>query len=110
MRLTRLLTAGLLTLMCSAGSALCGGRVSSIPPSSAATRPGIIFLVGGIGGIDLMGASAQWVLPKAGVPHEVREWTWTHGSGHFLKDLRDAPHLNHKADDLADEILHIKSK
>src|SRR5205085_469264 len=68
----------------------------------------VIFLVEGIGGLDLVGQSAHWALPHAGVPHEIRDFFWTHGKWQFLKDLQDTSHLRSKADELATEILRVK--
>jgi hypothetical protein len=67
-------------------------------------RGGVVYLVGGIGGLDSMGSCARAVLPAAGIHHELRDFIWTHGKGSFLKDLQDTPHLVRKADELAAQI------
>jgi pimeloyl-ACP methyl ester carboxylesterase len=77
--------------------------------ASAAQKPGLVFVVGGVGGLDLLGASAQWALPCVGVKHEVRDFVWTHGWGRILKDLQDTRYLLHKADVLASEIRRAKA-
>ena len=41
-------------------------------------KPGIIIVVCGIGGIDFVALSSQWALPRAGVRHEVREFSCIH--------------------------------
>jgi hypothetical protein len=73
-------------------------------------KPGVVFVVGGVGGYDCVGAAAEWALPRAGVPHEVRDFVWTHGWGRLFKDLQDTPHLLRQADRLAEEVRKIKEK
>lgn len=75
----------------------------------APTR-GVVILVGGIGGFDFLGRMGPQALPGAGVTHEIREFVWTHGRGHYLKDLQDSRYLNGKARELAAEILEIKTE
>jgi hypothetical protein len=70
---------------------------------------GMIFTVGGIGGLDILGASAHWALPGAGIQHEIRDFTWTHGWGKLFKDLQDTRHLLAKAEDLAREVRRFKA-
>jgi hypothetical protein len=70
----------------------------------SAGRGGVIYLVGGIGGMDSMGNCARVVLPAAGVHHELRDFNWTHGWGSFLRDLQDTRHLVRKAEELAAQI------
>jgi hypothetical protein len=71
-------------------------------------KPGVIFIVGGVGGIDLVGFVSRWTLPRAGVRHEIREYVWTHGKGHLFRDLQDTQHCIQKADELAQEVRKIK--
>jgi hypothetical protein len=71
-------------------------------------RPGIVFVVEGIGGFDFMGQAVHWALPHAGVPHEIRIFNWSHGKGQFLKDLQDTRNMLQKADQLAAEIVRAK--
>jgi hypothetical protein len=91
----------LLVLVCS----LVGRPALAEPP---ADRPGLVLVVGGIGGIDLVGPALRMSLPHVGLRHEVRNFVWTHGTGQFFKDLQDAPHVLHKAEELADEIRRAK--
>ena len=70
--------------------------------------PGVVFQVGGVGGIGLMAMTTHWALPRAGLPHEIRDFTWTHGKGHILLDLQDTQHCLVKANELADQIRKIK--
>src|SRR5262249_40427310 len=76
---------------------LTGGLANAAPPKRAppakkhvkAEEPagprGVVFVVGGVGGFDVLANAAQWALPRAGVPHEVREFVWTHGWGQLFK-------------------------
>jgi Serine aminopeptidase, S33 len=88
----------------------------SAPPARATAaadqqpKPGVIIVVCGIGGIDFVGLSSQWALPRAGVRHEIREFPWTHGKGRLLRDLQDTQHCLRKADELAAEVHKIKAQ
>ena len=75
-----------------------------------APRPGVVFVVGGIGGLEVFGLNARWVLPASGVAHEVRDFEWTHGSLRFLRDLQDTRHLLARAAELARQVNEIKEK
>ena len=79
-------------------------------PPRTDSPPGVVFIVGGVGGFDVLGSSAQKALPKAGVRHEIREFVWTHGWGQIFKDLQDTPHLLHKADELTSEVRRQKAQ
>jgi pimeloyl-ACP methyl ester carboxylesterase len=72
-------------------------------------RPGIVIVVGGVGGIDFVTFAAQWALPRAGVRHEIREFIWTHGKGHLFKDLQDTRNSLQKSNELAGEIRRLKA-
>ncbi len=94
---------------------LCAGAFAGYParaaePAAPPVRPGVVFVVGGIGGFDILGPSARWAFPHAGLPHEVREFVWTHGWGQMFKDLQDVRHLLRKAAELAAEIRRVKEK
>lgn len=78
------------------------------PLPETAARPGVVFVVGGVGGIDPLGWSARWALPWAGVPHEIREFIWTHGRGRILQDLQDHAHLLLMADQLAGAVRRVR--
>jgi hypothetical protein len=95
----------ILVFACQRGAAHGGPQSNSPSPTT-----GIVFVVEGIGGLDFVARAAQSSLIHAGLPHEVRIFTWTHGEGHFLKDLQDTIHLLHKADELAAEILRFKER
>ncbi|HEV8061820.1 MAG TPA: alpha/beta fold hydrolase, partial [Gemmataceae bacterium] len=72
--------------------------------------PGTVFQVGGVGGIGFMGITTHYALPKAGLPHEIRDFVWTHGKGHILQDLQDTRHCMMKAQELADQIRKVKQE
>jgi pimeloyl-ACP methyl ester carboxylesterase len=72
--------------------------------------PGVVFVVDGVGGFELLGSSAQKALPRGGVRHEIREFVWTHGWGQIFKDLQDTPHLLRKAEELAAEVRLVKAQ
>jgi hypothetical protein len=79
-------------------------------PESLTVSPGVVFQVGGVGGLGLMGITTHWALPHAGLPHEIRDFIWTHGKGHFFLDLQDTRHCLAKAQELADQIRKVKEQ
>jgi pimeloyl-ACP methyl ester carboxylesterase len=79
-------------------------------PSDAPTKPGVIFIAGGAGGMDFGNTSTRWSFKHAGVPHEIREFLWTHGKGHVLRDLQDTRHLVVKAQELAAAVAQYKAE
>jgi pimeloyl-ACP methyl ester carboxylesterase len=91
-------------------------RIAALAPQSIAqavdppSDNGVVFVVGGVGGWDILGTASQWELPRVGIHHEVRDFVWTHGFGQPFKDLQDTPHLRRKADELAEEIRKVKKK
>jgi hypothetical protein len=86
------------------------GRGQALDRAPTAVKPGIVYVVGGVGGIDILGLSAQWALPLAGLPHEVRDFVWTHGWGRWFQDLKDTPHLRSRAEILAAEVRKAKAE
>jgi len=73
-------------------------------------EPGLVIVVEGIGGVDLVGKSAEYSLKKVGLPHEIHHFNWTHGTGKLLKDLQDTQHILKKADELAAFIKAYREK
>jgi pimeloyl-ACP methyl ester carboxylesterase len=71
-------------------------------------KKGVVFIVGGVGGFDIIGAASQWELPRSGVRHEIRDFVWTHGWGQFLRDLQDRPHMLQKGEELAEEVKKFR--
>jgi pimeloyl-ACP methyl ester carboxylesterase len=74
---------------------------------TAEPRPGVVFVVGGVGGVDPLQRWAEVALPLAGVPHEIRVFEWTHGKFHMLRDLQDTRYLQEKAAELADQVRAV---
>jgi hypothetical protein len=77
-------------------------------PPQERTRPGVVFVVEGIGGIDLIKVAADLGFGWAGLPHEVRRFYWSHGFGRFLRDLQDRDNVLAKGEELAGEVLALK--
>jgi len=81
-----------------------------LPPRPAPTpdvqAPGIVFIVGGIGGWDMLPHPAQFALPRAGVRHQLRDFVWTHGVGHFFRALQAFRHLVVKAEEALQKAAH----
>jgi pimeloyl-ACP methyl ester carboxylesterase len=86
-----------------------GAKLSQPSVSAAGSPPGTVFVIGGIGGCDMLPHWARFTFPRAGLPHEVRDFVWTHGPLQLLKDLQDHRHLEQKADELAGEILRLRA-
>jgi hypothetical protein len=86
-----------------------GGGRPALGQEPPPPRPGVVFMVGGVGGLDILGMSAQWALPRAGVRHEIRDFVWTHGWGRLFKDLQDTRHVLRQADILARKVQEVKA-
>ena len=71
---------------------------------------GVVFVAGGIGGVDPLQTWTRVVLPLAGVPHEVRIFEWTHGKFHMLRDEQDLRYLQDRAAELADLVRAVKAE
>jgi pimeloyl-ACP methyl ester carboxylesterase len=99
-------------------AALCFGVLSGAVSGQPLVRTepelpdekGVVFVVGGVGGWDILGPASQWELPRVGIRHEIRDFVWTHGFGQPFKDLQDKPHLLRKSEELADEIRRFKKE
>jgi pimeloyl-ACP methyl ester carboxylesterase len=100
MRIAFVLTLGLL---------LTGKSVAQAPAATPPERPGVVFIVGGIGGLDPLNLWGPLTLPHAGVTHEIRNFAWTHGKCRILRDLQDTVYLLAKASELADAIRAVKT-
>jgi pimeloyl-ACP methyl ester carboxylesterase len=88
--------------------ALTVGGPGAAAEEAVPAKPGIVIVVGGVGGWDCVGTGAQAVLPHLGVGHEIRSFPWGHGYGNLLRDLQDIRHILRKADELAQEIRRLK--
>lgn len=73
-------------------------------------EPGLVILVDGVGGIDMMGKSAMHSIKQSGLPHEVHHFSWSHGTGKILLDLQDTQHVLKKADELVTFINEYRAK
>src|SRR5439155_12771912 len=109
-RLIRLAVLTLVSILaCPALAPRLSAAKAAAPPEDASPR-GLLLVVGGVGGLELMANAAQWALPRAGIHHEVHDFIWTHGKGKILSDLQDARHCLKKADELAAQILLFKAE
>jgi pimeloyl-ACP methyl ester carboxylesterase len=72
------------------------------------SMPGVIYVVGGVGGLDPIQLAAPFTLPKAGVPHRIEVFEWTHGKCRLLRDLQDTRYLLGQADRLADAVREVR--
>jgi pimeloyl-ACP methyl ester carboxylesterase len=88
---------------------LLAGKPDAGAPSTTAVHPGVVFIVGGIGGLDPLNLFAPLTLSNAGVTHELRNFCWTHGKCHLLRDLQDRTYLLARAGELAEAIRVIKA-
>jgi len=79
-------------------------------PVEATARPGLVFVVGGISGLSTTGPSTKVAVAAAGLPHEVRDFVWTHGRGQLFRDLQDFRHTQKKAKELADLIREERAR
>jgi pimeloyl-ACP methyl ester carboxylesterase len=79
-------------------------------PAAGPARMGTVFVVGGVSGLDPIQVFAPWVLPKAGVPHQIEVFEWTHGKGRLLRDLQDIRHLLAQADRLAATVRQTQER
>jgi pimeloyl-ACP methyl ester carboxylesterase len=84
--------------------------LSPLRAEDAGVTPGLVVTVEGIGGIDLLGHGIHAACCKAGLPHDVRRFTWTHGTGKFFKDLQDTQHLLRKAHELAAQLRELRAE
>src|SRR5262245_610573 len=91
-------------LLCIAMLAVPGSGLRAAP----AEKSGVVFVAAGVGGLDMTPLTIKAALSTAGLSYEVREFVWTHGKGHFFRDLQDIRHLLEKARELADQILRVK--
>lgn len=78
--------------------------------SEEACPPGIVFVVGGVGGLDPLQTFAPWALPRAGVPHEIERFIWTHGKCRPLRDLQDVRYLLAQADRLVERVCEERKR
>jgi pimeloyl-ACP methyl ester carboxylesterase len=73
-------------------------------------EPGLVIIVEGIGGLDIIGLSADHSFKKAGLPHEIHHFNWTHGIGRHFRHLQDTQHVLKKANELAAFIRDYRAR
>jgi pimeloyl-ACP methyl ester carboxylesterase len=83
------------------------GAPAAVPGGA---RPGVVFVAGGIGGMDPLQVWAPLAFDWAGVPHEVCVFEWTHGVGRPFLDLCDHDDLLAQARKLADAVARVKAQ
>jgi pimeloyl-ACP methyl ester carboxylesterase len=98
-----------IALLLFAALALFCQETRSAEPACGA-KPGVVFVVGGVGGVDPLQSWARLALPLSGVPHEIRVFEWTHGKFRYLRDLQDTRYLKEKAAELAALVLAVKEE
>src|SRR3954465_9761075 len=74
------------------------------PAVPGRTGGGLGGVADGVGGLDLCGTALRYVVPEAGLPHEVRIAAWGHGVGRWHKDLTRTENLRAKAAAVAVEV------
>lgn len=90
-----------LLLPCAAlGGGLSAGRLHAAPTEKC----GVVYVVGGVGGLENLKLAVQVALRMEGLRHEVIHFDWTHGKGKILKDLQDSRHYARKIEELANEL------
>jgi pimeloyl-ACP methyl ester carboxylesterase len=90
---------------------LIGGsllRSANAAEAAEAESKPVVYLVGGIGRLILLGPSARFAFPRAGVDCELRDYPWQHEKGGELRDLQDEPYLLGKSAELANEIRALR--
>ncbi len=93
-------------LLVLAALARCGAARAQCP--DAGPPPGVVIVVGGVGGWDPLPGCTLLVCPLAGIGHQVYDFYWAHGWGRPFRDLMDTAHLIRKADELAELIVRCK--
>jgi pimeloyl-ACP methyl ester carboxylesterase len=83
------------------------GQATAVGAAEPDSKP-VVYLVGGIGRMILLGPSARYALARAGVDYELRVCPWQHEKGGELRDLLDKPYLLQKSVDLANEIRALR--
>jgi pimeloyl-ACP methyl ester carboxylesterase len=89
-------------------ASVLSGRAAWSAEAVCGCKAGVVFVVGGVGGVDPLQKWARLALPLAGVPHEIRVFEWTHGKFRYLRDLQDTRYLKEKAAELAALVLAVK--
>jgi pimeloyl-ACP methyl ester carboxylesterase len=100
-----------LAAVCAGLFAVCWlGSAPALPVEAPSSPRGVVFVVGGIGGLDPLQAWAPWALPWAGVGHEITVFRWTHGICRPLRDLQDTTYLLARGGELADAVRAVQKR
>jgi hypothetical protein len=100
----------LLVLAALAGLSASPSKPAGIVSNHSASRPGIVFVADGIGGMDALGKIGRQCWAACGVPHEIRTFRWSHGTCHWLQDLQDEHNILWKGQKLAAKVREAKAK
>ncbi len=65
---------------------------------------GLVLVADGIGGLDLCAGSLGRLVPRCGLPLEVRTVRWGHGVGRWLADLTRSANVAHHANRMAEQV------
>lgn len=79
-------------------------------PLSGPEGGGLVLVADGVGGLNLVGLSLQYVVPPAGLPHEVRVVSWQHGFGRWHADLTNVQNHAAQAEALAAEVEAFRAQ
>jgi hypothetical protein len=80
------------------------------PTVTGRAGAGLVVVADGVGGLDLCGTALRYVVPEAGLPHEVRLAAWGHGFGRWHKDLTRTENLRAKAAAVAVEVAAFRAE
>lgn len=72
-------------------------------------QPGIVFVIGGLGGGDSLATHLRRVFECNCIQHEVCSYGWCHGKRHHLKDLFDHGNVDCHSDELAGQIMAYRA-
>jgi hypothetical protein len=68
---------------------------------------GVIFTIDGVGGFNLSTTAMSFAFKLAGLPYKIEQLYWSHGFGHWLRDLQDKDRLDQKSRELAKKIIDL---
>lgn len=80
------------------------GYLHAAPPEPC----GVVYVVGGVGGLENLKLAVQVALRMEGLRHEIVHFEWTHGKGKILRDLQDSRHYAQKIEELANELQRAR--
>jgi pimeloyl-ACP methyl ester carboxylesterase len=104
------IVAGTILSLSLASRAHAGERREVAMSAAASGEKGVVYLIDGVGGFGLAPKVMETALAEAGVPHELRNFYWSHGFGRWHADLTDDENLRRKASELADSIMDLRTR